>query len=409
MTFRQSRMSFSCVLLLPCPHQRALPPEVSPDAGDSESSSGGSSADEGLGDSSLADLIDAALAAAHASCCTQMDRLRSQPDVEAVHDLRVAVRRLRATVSVFSPFIQVPDALRPRALGKLLRALGAVRDADVMLETLAAVQQRVSERGVEEARGEQRAVGRFEHAVRKRQRRLLRAALSATASKDAHHTMHALERCAQGVKPLSPAAAVLQQHVALSAPSLLTPHIAAALLNHAWSIDGLSLARAHTLLHLSLASLYATSHPALSLHLSRTHHLPCSQFSLRDLHIVFRPPPPSPRCSLLLQWPPDCGPAWVADLVTLELTPGAAQKQQQGTTSIGGSNGDGAGGGDSGGGGGERCTVVYRHDIMDHMHALRKLLRGKPSLHLCCLPSPFLPLASSRPSPSFIISSTPLL
>ncbi|CAI7932779.1 unnamed protein product, partial [Closterium sp. NIES-54] len=128
-------------------------------------------------------------------------------------------------------------------------------------------------------------------------------------------------RCARGVKPLSPSAAVLlQQHVALSAPSLLTPHIAAALLDHAWSIN---------------------------------------------------------------------------DLVTLEVTPGAAHKQQQETTtstssstssstnsssnssSSGGSDGDGDGGsgGSGGGGGGEGHTVVYRHAIMDHMHALRKLLR----------------------------------
>ncbi|CAI5505616.1 unnamed protein product [Closterium sp. Naga37s-1] len=298
------------------PHQHALPPAQGfPDAGDSESSS---SEDEALGDGSLADLIDSALAAAHVSCSAEMERLRLQPDVEAVHDLRVAVRRLRSTISVFSPFIQVPDALRPRALGKLLRSLGAVRDADVMLETLAAVQQRVGARGAEEARGEQRAVGRFEHAVRKRQRRLLRAALAATAGKDARHIMHALERCARGVKLQSPSAAVLlQQHVALSAPSLLTPHIAAALLDHAWSID---------------------------------------------------------------------------DLVTLEVTPGAAHKQQQETTtsttsstnssSSGGSDADGDGdggsggsGGSGGGGGGERHTVVYRHDVMDHMHALRKLLR----------------------------------
>ncbi|CAI7859387.1 unnamed protein product, partial [Closterium sp. NIES-54] len=83
--------------------EHALPPAQGfPDAGDSESSS---SEDEALGDGSLADLIDSALAAAHVSCCAEMERLRLQPDVEAVHDLRVAVRRLRSTISVFSPFI----------------------------------------------------------------------------------------------------------------------------------------------------------------------------------------------------------------------------------------------------------------------------------------------------------------
>ncbi|CAI7876522.1 unnamed protein product [Closterium sp. NIES-53] len=369
--------------------EHALPPAQGfPDAGDSESSS---SEDEALGDGSLADLIDSALAAAHVSCCAEMERLRLQPDVEAVHDLRVAVRRLRSTISVFSPFIRTPWPPLPQLPLPLLAAppaaipppslltpvfpsafttsrlrrgggppardggagrCGAYRPSSPpasprhsppaytspkartfsrltyrtcyrspRVETLAAVQQRVGACGAEEALGEQRAVGRFEHAVRKQQRRLLRAALAATAGKDARHIMHALERCARGVKPLSPSAAVLlQQHVALSAPSLLTPHIAAALLDHAWSIN---------------------------------------------------------------------------DLVTLEVTPGAAHKQQQETTtstssstssstnsssnssSSGGSDGDGDGGsgGSGGGGGGEGHTVVYRHAIMDHMHALRKLLR----------------------------------
>ncbi|GJP39984.1 hypothetical protein CLOM_g24291, partial [Closterium sp. NIES-68] len=254
----------------------------------SDESEGSSSEGEGAGDGNLEGLIGAALAAAHASCCNDMDRLRSQPDVEAVHDLRVTVRRLRSTLSIFAPFIQVPDALRPRALGKLLRSLGAVRDADVMLETLAAVQQGVGACGMEAGGGEQHAVWRFEQGVRKRQRQLLHDALHATGAKGAARIMHALKRSVGRVKPLSPAAAVvLQQHLSRTAPSLLTPHIASALLHHAWSID---------------------------------------------------------------------------DLVTWEDEPEAPHKQQQGSSS-----------GNSGGGVG--YSVVYRHGVMDHMHALRKLLR----------------------------------
>jgi exopolyphosphatase/pppGpp-phosphohydrolase len=59
-------------------------------------------------------------------------------DVEAVHDMRVAARRLRTLLEVFQPCFPAADARRlSRAARKLAEALGAVRDADVALEGLA--------------------------------------------------------------------------------------------------------------------------------------------------------------------------------------------------------------------------------------------------------------------------------
>jgi triphosphatase len=58
--------------------------------------------------------------------------------VEAVHDMRVAARRLRTLLEVFQPCFPAADARRlSRAARKLAEALGAVRDADVALEGLA--------------------------------------------------------------------------------------------------------------------------------------------------------------------------------------------------------------------------------------------------------------------------------
>ncbi len=58
-------------------------------------------------------------------------------DIEALHDMRVATRRMRAAVKIFEPYFE-EDALRPfaRNLRRTGRALGQVRDLDVLLDKL---------------------------------------------------------------------------------------------------------------------------------------------------------------------------------------------------------------------------------------------------------------------------------
>lgn len=56
-------------------------------------------------------------------------------DIEAVHDMRVATRRMRSALRLFQPFFK-PKALKPfrRELRKLAGLLGDVRDLDVIIE-----------------------------------------------------------------------------------------------------------------------------------------------------------------------------------------------------------------------------------------------------------------------------------
>jgi len=59
-------------------------------------------------------------------------------DVEGLHDMRVAVRRLNATLTVFRPCFK-PKQLKKHARGvrALLRVLGEVRDGDVFMLSIA--------------------------------------------------------------------------------------------------------------------------------------------------------------------------------------------------------------------------------------------------------------------------------
>lgn len=64
-------------------------------------------------------------------------RVRADRDIEAVHGLRVATRRLRATIRLLEPV--APRSLRgySRAVARVARAASAVRDRDVLLADLA--------------------------------------------------------------------------------------------------------------------------------------------------------------------------------------------------------------------------------------------------------------------------------
>jgi exopolyphosphatase/pppGpp-phosphohydrolase len=73
------------------------------------------------------------------------DEVRKQEDIEAVHKMRVASRRLRAVLEAFEPCAD-PKSLKKvnRQVKKLADRLGAVRDTDVMISGLDTYLQEVS-------------------------------------------------------------------------------------------------------------------------------------------------------------------------------------------------------------------------------------------------------------------------
>jgi CHAD domain-containing protein len=65
-----------------------------------------------------------------------------QGDVESIHDMRVTTRRLRVALSNFA--VCLPVEVRGRVkedVNQLALALGRVRDLDVMLESLTAIEE----------------------------------------------------------------------------------------------------------------------------------------------------------------------------------------------------------------------------------------------------------------------------
>lgn len=68
--------------------------------------------------------------------------LKHQPQVlldndpEELHQMRVGVRRLRSAIAGFAPVLIFPKTIDDRSVGKVARCLGAVRDLDVLQQSL---------------------------------------------------------------------------------------------------------------------------------------------------------------------------------------------------------------------------------------------------------------------------------
>ena len=73
---------------------------------------------------------------------------RTGDDIEDVHDMRVATRRMRSALQLLGTYYK-PKALRPlvRGLRKVARSLGTVRDLDVLIQNLQTYQATLDEEG----------------------------------------------------------------------------------------------------------------------------------------------------------------------------------------------------------------------------------------------------------------------
>ncbi len=97
---------------------------------------------------------------------SHLEGVRDGKDIEALHDMRVASRRLRAALGVFAAAFEDPDFARFEAEVKAITdALGEARDLDVMIETLEGLEREIPEsqrsgmdRFIQETRARRRAL-----------------------------------------------------------------------------------------------------------------------------------------------------------------------------------------------------------------------------------------------------------
>jgi CHAD domain-containing protein len=83
----------------------------------------------------LADYIYPAIQKQYVSILTLEADVLTDIDVEAIHQMRVSLRRLRSQVQAFAPVLDIPKVMGEQQIGKIAKVLGKVRDLDVLHDT----------------------------------------------------------------------------------------------------------------------------------------------------------------------------------------------------------------------------------------------------------------------------------
>jgi CHAD domain-containing protein len=83
----------------------------------------------------LADYIYPAIQKQYIAILTHEADVIASGDVEAVHQMRVSLRRLRSIIQAFAPILDIPRVMGNKPIGKIAKTLGKVRDLDVLHDT----------------------------------------------------------------------------------------------------------------------------------------------------------------------------------------------------------------------------------------------------------------------------------
>lgn len=148
------------------------------------------------------------------------------PSTEAVHQIRVATRRLRAALNLFDPLLTLPDDVAPRILRRVERRFGRVRDLDVVRTAL-------REAGAASgSHSRPAAYSRLAATVDASGREARKRAVAEIGRRRLRHATGGLRSWLEH-PVLTP---VAQLPVSLIAPDLLLPFLARALLHPGWQI-----------------------------------------------------------------------------------------------------------------------------------------------------------------------------
>jgi CHAD domain-containing protein len=83
----------------------------------------------------LADYIYPAIQKEYVTILTLESKVLADDDIEAIHQMRVSLRRLRSQIQAFGSILDLPTVMGEKQIGKIAKVLGKVRDLDVLKKT----------------------------------------------------------------------------------------------------------------------------------------------------------------------------------------------------------------------------------------------------------------------------------
>jgi CHAD domain-containing protein len=83
----------------------------------------------------LADYIYPAIQKEYVTILTLESKVLADDDLDAIHQMRVSLRRLRSQIQAFGSILDLPAVMGEKQIGKIAKVLGKVRDLDVLKKT----------------------------------------------------------------------------------------------------------------------------------------------------------------------------------------------------------------------------------------------------------------------------------
>lgn len=153
-------------------------------------------------------------------------RVLQDTEPEALHKMRVGMRRLRTILQVLEPLVVLPKDFSGRSIGKLAKKMGAVRDLDVMKESLQSA-------GQELPPSEQKILNKIIKSLARRRRPAF-AQLEKSLATSYRSIMKAGQQWTR--RPRYRHFTMANQSVADVAPDLLLPIIGGFFLHGGWGV-----------------------------------------------------------------------------------------------------------------------------------------------------------------------------
>ncbi|MBP0020593.1 MAG: CHAD domain-containing protein [Cyanobacteria bacterium SBLK] len=149
-------------------------------------------------------------------------------DPEELHQMRVGMRRLRTALAGFAPALSLPETAVEKAVGKIARVLGKLRDIDVLGETLK------TEYRPQLPKTERKELDRILKALAKERRKVFKTVKKLLQGKTYRKLKKGFESWLANPK-YSALACVSIEHIL---PDLLLPRFGQFFLHPGWTVGG---------------------------------------------------------------------------------------------------------------------------------------------------------------------------
>jgi CHAD domain-containing protein len=171
----------------------------------------------------LADYIYPAIQKQYVAILSHEANVINDGDVEAVHQMRVSLRRMRSVIKAFVPILDIPKVMGAKQIAKVAKILGKVRDLDVLYSTCKTYQTDLPE-------SEQVYLDEIRSTIIKRRRKAIAKVKSMFEAEDYQYLKLSINNWLNNPQYLP----IVQVPIAEVLPYLILPVVGKLFLNSGW-------------------------------------------------------------------------------------------------------------------------------------------------------------------------------